>query len=130
MTLWLSTLAGIGAIIVAVLAYAEHEMGVVGVQSAKRVTAVELKNFVDGPMGHYSSMFSGVFYAGSDEACDYIAARHGRFTVGAFKLRRGEVQIRNRMSLTSNERDWLDITREFPSPAPSGDIKPDKLQDR
>jgi hypothetical protein len=127
--LWLSALVAVGAIIVAILAYARHEIGIVSVRPARLVSSVEFRDFVNGPMGYYSSMFSGVFYAGSDDTCDYIAVRHGRFTVGAFKLRRGEVQIKNRMSLTSNETNWVDVTREFPPPAPPEEMKAARSQE-
>jgi len=40
---------------------------------AEDVTATQLKAYVYGPQGYYSTMFRGVRYVGSDAHFDYIA---------------------------------------------------------
>lgn len=75
-----------------------------------------VKEYVNGPMGHYSTWFSGVFYIGSDKELDYVAIKHGRETVKVFKMKRGELNVEHYMKIAGNDKKWVDITRMFPSP--------------
>jgi hypothetical protein len=65
-------------------------------------------------MGYYASIFGGVFYVGSNDSFDYVALKHGRLAVYAYKTPRGDVAIERRMQITSDEKKWVNLARAFP----------------
>src|SRR5262249_1839996 len=88
---------------------------------AEEVTVAQLKAYVYGPQGHYSTMFKGVRYAGRDAQFDYIAlAYSGR--VGSsklFKVRAGELSLKSHMCVKRNPSEWVDASAVFPFPLPT-----------
>lgn len=97
-------------------AYARRVQVAVSLKSAEVTSAQRLEGTVNGPIGRFSSLFRGVFYAGSDDGSDYFVILHGKVTVQAFKMRRGDLRVQHQMQLTADERKWVDITRAFPEP--------------
>ena len=112
---WLFGAVVTGSVILAI-AYLLHERSVARLRSAELVTGERLREIINGPEGYGASAFTGVFYAGSDDHCDYIAIRHGDLGVRVFKTRRGEVDLKHRMRINSDEQAWVDVTNRFPSP--------------
>jgi hypothetical protein len=88
---------------------------------AEEVTAAQLKSYVYGPKGYYSTMFRGVRYAGSDANFDYIALTYGDSIERneMFKVRAGELGLKSHMSLKRNPGEWLDASANFPFPQPT-----------
>lgn len=84
--------------------------------TAERADLKRVTDYVNSPMGRYSSWFSGVFYVGSDDEFDYITLRHGKSTVKAFKTKRGELNIKHRTKTDADYKKWIDITEMFPVP--------------
>lgn len=82
--------------------------------SAKPVSLQELRDLVYGPMGYNASLFQGAFYVGSDSSSDYVAIKHGRLAIYAFKTPRGDVTTGSRMEVTADEKKWVDLTGCFP----------------
>lgn len=79
-------------------------------------TAKELNDYVYGPMGYYSTVFSGVYYAGSDSKFHYFVIRHNRKSVKFVKLTLENYHIGNPIKLDSDKKKWIDVTHEFPFP--------------
>jgi hypothetical protein len=67
-------------------------------------------------MGYYASLFEGAFYVGSDDSFDYVAVKHGRFAIYAFKTQRSDIAIGHRMKITTDERKWVNLEEVFPPP--------------
>lgn len=88
----------------------------VDLKHAESADLKQVKDYVNGPMGHYSTWFSGVFYVGSDIEFDYIAIKHGKNTVKAFKIKRGELGVKHHMKITASDEKWVNITGMFPLP--------------
>ena len=88
--------------------------GSVDWRRAESADLKHVKEYANSPMGHYSSWFSGVFYAGTDDDFDYVAIKHGSNTIKVFKLKRGDLGVKRRMRITADEDKWADITRMFP----------------
>jgi hypothetical protein len=85
----------------------------------KKAEAADLKHvqeYVNSPMGRYSSQFGGVFYAGSDDTHDYIAIKHGPRPVKVFKTGQGELRVEHRMAADGDAAKWVDVTSLFPAP--------------
>jgi hypothetical protein len=85
-------------------------------ESAKEVTATQLKAFLCGPEGRYSTMFRGVSYAGSDDNFHYIAVTIGdgrlrKYKV--FKVKAGELGLDHHMPVKSAPTDWIDTYAQF-----------------
>ncbi|HXN49395.1 MAG TPA: hypothetical protein VN893_22265 [Bryobacteraceae bacterium] len=76
-----------------------HERRVAEFRSAQLVTSEKLRQIIDGPAGYGAGAFTGVFYAGSDENCDYLALRYGDLGVRVLKAQRGAVDLKHRMSI-------------------------------
>ena len=85
-------------------------------KKAKSANVKQVKDYVNSPMGRYSSWFSGIFYAGTDDAFDYVAVKHGSSTVKVFKLKKGDLGVKQQMRVTADEKKWVDITAMFPPP--------------
>jgi hypothetical protein len=83
-------------------------------KKAESADIKQVKEYVNSPMGRYSSWFSGVFYAGTDEAFDYVAIKHEAKTVKMFKVKKGEVGVKQQMKTIADEKKWVDITQMFP----------------
>ena len=83
---------------------------------AQEADLKQVREYVYSPMGYYASMFSGVFYAGSDSESDYIAIKHGKSTVKMFKIKRGEIDLKDRTTVQTSDKKWVDITNLFPPP--------------
>ena len=79
-------------------------------------------------MGHQASLFRGAFYAGSDDNFDYVAIKHGKFAIYAYKTPRGDKDVGRRMKVTTDEKRWVDLTGCFPvfsdDPPNPGDAMP------
>jgi len=88
----------------------------VDLKHAETADLKHVKEYVNGPMGHYSTWFSGIFYAGSDSEFDYVTIKHGKGTVKVFKIKRGELGVKHHMKIDANEKKWLDVTGMFPLP--------------
>ena len=88
---------------------------------AEDVTATQLKAYVYGPQGYYSTMFRGVRYVGSDAHFDYIALMYADSVARSklFKVRAGELGLKSHMSVKRNTREWVDVSAEFPFPLPT-----------
>ena len=112
---WLFCAAGT-FILLAAIAYVLHESSVAYIRSAQLLTGRKLREIINGPEGYYASAFRGVLYVGSDDQCDYFAISHGDLGVRVLKARRGEVDLKHRMKITSDEKSWLDVTNQFPPP--------------
>jgi hypothetical protein len=84
-------------------------------KKAESADLKQVKEYVNSPMGRYSSWFSGVFYAGTDHESDYVAVKHGTNTVKVFKIKRGELGIKQRMRTNVDEKKWVNITQMFPA---------------
>ena len=88
-------------------------------KTAERADLKHVKEYVNSPMGRYSSWFSGVFYVGSDGGFDYIAIKlaktteNGKSTVKVFKTKRGELKLERRTKTDVDDKEWLDITKMF-----------------
>ncbi len=67
-------------------------------------------------MGRYSSWFSGVYYAGTDDAFEYVAVKHGSNTVKVFKMKKGDLGVKQQMTVNTDEKKWMNITSMFPPP--------------
>jgi len=76
----------------------------------------QVNEYVNGPMGHYSTLFSGIFYVGSDNEFDYVAIKHGKNTVKMFKIKRGQLSVNRQMKIDADDKKWVDITGMFPIP--------------
>jgi hypothetical protein len=76
----------------------------------------QVQEYVNGPMGRYSSQFGGVFYAGSDRTHDYIAIKHGPRPVKVFKMGQGELRVEHRVVADGDATKWVDVTKMFPAP--------------
>jgi len=85
-------------------------------KKAERADLKHVKEYVNSPMGYYSSWFSGVFYVGSDDEFDYVAIKHAKTTVKVFKMKRGELSLERRMKTNADDKKWIDITKMFPAP--------------
>ena len=105
---------GIGAISLFASMYARRIQVSFSLRSAKAVTPQQLRDLVYGPMGHRASLFQGAFYVGSDDSSDYVAIKHGRFAVYAYKTPRGDTPIERRMKVTADVGKWVDLTGYFP----------------
>ena len=57
---------GMSAIVFFASTYAWRIQVALSLRSAKAVSSPQLKDVVYGPMGHYASLFEGLFYVGSD----------------------------------------------------------------
>jgi|ERR1700675_252192 len=93
----------------------------VDLEHAEKADLKQVKEYVNGPMGHYSTRFSGIFYIGSDNEFDYVAIKyvaikHVKNTVKVFKIRRGELGVKHYMKIDANDKKWVDITGMFPLP--------------
>jgi hypothetical protein len=91
--------------------------GAPNVKSAREITATQLKARLCSPDGHYSTMFSGVSYSGSDSRFDYIVLAFGDARLRKyemFKVKAGDLGLNYQMSLRSNPVDWIDINAHFP----------------
>lgn len=84
-------------------------------KKAESADLKQVKDYVNSPMGRYSSWFSGVFYAGTDDTFDYIAVKHGSNTVKVFKLKKGDLGVKQQMRINA-EKKWVNITSMFPPP--------------
>src|SRR3981081_3030722 len=96
-------------------------MGSVDLEHAEKAELKQMKEYVNGPMGHYSTRFLGIFYIGSDHEFDYVAIKHVAIkhvknTVKVFKIRRGELGVKQYMKIDANDKKWVDITGMFPLP--------------
>jgi len=81
--------------------------------SAAKMSSVEnLKAYINGPMGRFSTWFEGAFYVGSDEKFDYVVVSRRR-EADIFKTRRGELVLKSRMKRQKNQKNWVDITYMF-----------------
>jgi hypothetical protein len=88
-------------------------------RSAQAVDAQQLEAVVNSPNGRYANLFSGVFYAGSDDRGDYFVIPLGTKNVGVFqvfKTKLGAIAVPHTARLTSDESKWLDVTKAFPLP--------------
>jgi|SRR5882672_1879745 len=83
---------------------------------AENADRKQVKEYVNGTMGHYSSWFTGIFYVGSDNEFDYVAVKHGKNTVKVFKIKRDELGIKHHMKINGNDKKWVNITGMFPLP--------------
>ena len=86
------------------------------VKKAESADLKHVKEYVNGPMGRYSDWFNGVYYAGTDDAFDYVAIEHGSNTVKMFKLKKGDLGVKEQMKVTVDEKRWVNITGMFPPP--------------
>ncbi len=84
-------------------------------KKAESADIKQVKEYVNSPMGRYSSWFSGVFYAGTDESFDYVAIKHGPKTVKIFKVKKGKLGVKQEMKTSGDEKKWVDITQMFPA---------------
>ena len=88
-----------------------------GPDNAQLLTAEQLKAYVYGPKGLFSTVFTGVFYAGSDDSFDYVAIKRRDISTTLLRVRRGGLPITRRFPVVSNPKAWVDITKEYPFPA-------------
>ena len=86
----------------------------VDLRHAESADLKHVKQYVNRPMGRYSSLFSGVFYVGSDNEFDYVAIRRGKYSEKLFKMKRGELTIEHYMKIAGNDKKWVDVTGMFP----------------
>ena len=107
-------IAAIGAIWLSSSMYARRIQVSFSLRSAKVVTSQQLSDLVYGPMGHGASLFQGAFYVGSDDSSDYVAIKHGKFAVYAYKTPRGGTPVERRMTVTTDEGKWVDLEGCFP----------------
>lgn len=84
------------------------------VGKAELVEVDELRRFVNGPKGRYSSFFLGVFYLGSEGGYDFLAIKKRRQSAIIFKVKEGDLEITTKITLSDDENKWVDITRLFP----------------
>ena len=88
------------------------------IKSAKEVTATQLTEYLCGPNGHYSTMFRGVAYAGSDSRFDYIALIYGDGHLRKyemFKVKTGDLGLPYHMPVKSTPTEWVDTNAHFPA---------------
>jgi hypothetical protein len=83
---------------------------------AESADGKQVNQYVNGPMGRYSSLFEGVYYAGTDNAFDYVAIKHRSSSVKMFKLQRGNLDVKEQMKVNGDEKKWVDITGMFGRP--------------
>jgi len=107
--LWL----GIGVL---ACTYSVGCMNSADLEQAENANMKRVREYVYGPMGHYSDLFAGVFYIGSDAKFDYVAIKQGKRTVKVFKVNRGDLGIRHQTVVDVNDKTWLNITDMFPVP--------------
>jgi hypothetical protein len=88
----------------------------VDLRRAQSASMEQVREYVYGPMGHYSDLFSGVFYVGSDSSFDYIAVKQGRRITKLFRVKRGDLGVMRRTGVDADDQKWLDITGMFPVP--------------
>jgi hypothetical protein len=81
---------------------------------AESATAGQVREYVNGPMGRYSDLFSGVVYVGSDSSFDYIAIKQGQRTVKLFRVNRGALGVMRLTAVHPEGKTWVDITKMFP----------------
>ena len=86
-------------------------------KNSEVVSLDQLKVYVYGPIGYYSTQFKGVFYAGSDNEFDYIAINHRDKIAKMLRVRRGELAIKDRVPIEFKSEKWVNVTQEFPFPA-------------
>lgn len=87
-----------------------------GPKHVKEIGIQQLKDYIYGPEGYYSSMLSGVFYVGSDDCFDYLVVRYRRGREKKFKIKLNALMIQNRVQLGTDENKWASITSLFPFP--------------
>ena len=85
-------------------------------KSAKPIDVEGLNTYVNGPRGRFSTWFSGVYYAGSDDHYDYVIVSR-RVEMDVFKLKPGQLRVVRRINLEKDEKKWISITEMFPSNA-------------
>jgi len=85
-------------------------------KNAELISPDQLKGYVYGPIGYYSTQFRGVFYVGSDDEFDYIAISHRNSIAKFLKVRRGELAIKPRVAIEFESDKWIDLTQVFPFP--------------
>lgn len=123
----LLSVVGISVVVFFAPTCARHIQASLSLGSATAVSSQQLKAIVYGPMGHYASIFGGVFYAGSNDSFDYVALKHGSLAIYAYRMPRGDVALQRRMQVTSDEKKWVDLARAFP---PLSDGRPASIRGR
>jgi hypothetical protein len=106
-------LSGVLAVLYAMAACS----GAPNIKLAREVTAPQLTAYLCGPNGHYSTMFRGVAYAGSDSGFDYIALIYGDGHLRKyemFKIKAGELGLAHHMPVKSTPTEWMDADAHFP----------------
>ena len=91
--------------------------GTPNIKSAKEVTATQLTAYLCSPNGHYSTMFRGVSYAGSDSRFDYIAMTYGDGQLRKyemFKVKAGDLALTYQMPVKATPTEWIDTYAHFP----------------
>jgi len=91
--------------------------GAPNIKSAQEITATQLKARLCSPLGHYSTMFRGVSYVGSDSGFDYIALTYGDGRLRKyemFKVKAGDLGLNYHMSVKPTPTDWIDAYAHFP----------------
>lgn len=92
--------------------------GVPQIKSAQEITAAQLKAHLCSPKGHYSTMFRGVSYAGSNAGFDYIVLTYGDGRLReyeTFKVKAGDLGLKYHMSVKPTPTDWIGVYAQFPA---------------
>ena len=103
-----------GAVLSLGFTYGRRAQVAISLKASHTITPSRLVEIVNSPEGRFAKVFRGVYYAGSDEAFDYIAIPLGTVTVQTFRAQRGAFVIQGRMPLTADERKWVNITATVP----------------
>lgn len=80
------------------------------------VTKAQLHNLVYGPKGYYSTVFSGIYYIGSDQEFHFFAIKYRRIKTDYFKIALSDYPIEKTFKVTKSESEWVSYTDKFPFP--------------